>query len=167
MKREKILGGAVILALVANFLPLAFGQGAKSESFNLEDAVIQVASTAGRAVVSISTEHTAKIRGQQGRRFYFRSPSGESPFGEDEFFRRFFDDFFGELPDREYKQSGLGSGVIIDPQGYILTNEHVIRQCDALKYHVFQGETMIPKYLTQLLFQLAAELFLICGKINE
>ncbi|HBU08748.1 MAG TPA: hypothetical protein DEA99_06145, partial [Candidatus Omnitrophica bacterium] len=51
---------------------------------------------------------------------------------EDEFFRRFFEDFFGELPQREYKQLGLGSGVIIDPRGYILTNEHVVGEADKI-----------------------------------
>lgn len=100
------------------------------EGFRMEDAVINVANTTGKAVVSISTEHTTKISG--GRRLYFGSPFGNSPFGEDEFFRRFFEDFFGEIPEREYKQIGLGSGVIIDPEGYILTNEHVVSEADKI-----------------------------------
>ena len=44
----------------------------------------------------------------------------------------FFEDFFGELPQREYKQLGLGSGVIIDQEGYILTNEHVVGEADKI-----------------------------------
>ena len=67
----------------------------------MEDMVTNVANTAGRAVVSISTEHTTLIKGN--RRFYF----AQSPFAEDEAFRKFFDDFFGQ-PDREFKQVGLG-----------------------------------------------------------
>jgi len=101
------------------------------EGFGMEDAVVNVANIAGKAVVSISTEHTAKAAGV--KRFYFNPPSGqESPFGEDEFFRRFFDEFFGEMPQREYKQMGLGSGVIIDTEGYILTNEHVVNDADKI-----------------------------------
>jgi serine protease Do len=97
----------------------------------MEDAVVNVANTTGKAVVSISTEHTTKIKG--AKKYYFGSPfGGESPFGEDEFFRKFFDDFFGEMPDREYKQMGLGSGVIIDTEGYILTNEHVVNDADKI-----------------------------------
>lgn len=107
------------------------------EGFNIEDAVINVANTTGKSVVSISTEHTTKIKGS--RRFYFNYPFGESPFGEDEFFRRFFDDFFGELPQREYKQMGLGSGVIIDPEGYILTNEHVVNDADKITVTLSDG----------------------------
>jgi len=101
------------------------------EGYRMEDAVINVANITGKAVVSISTEHTTKVQG--GKRFYFNQPfGGQSPFGEDEFFRRFFDDFFGQIPDREFKQRGLGSGVIIDPEGYILTNEHVINEADKI-----------------------------------
>jgi len=108
-----------------------------SEGYRIEDAVVNVADTIGKAVVSISTEHTEKVQG--GRRYYFGNPFAESPFGGDESFRRFFDDFFGEIPDREYKQVGLGSGVIIDPQGYILTNEHVISDADKINVALSDG----------------------------
>lgn len=107
------------------------------EGFSIEDAIINVANTTGKAVVSISTERTTKVRG--GRGFYFESPFGGSPFGEDEFFRRFFEDFFGEIPDREYKQMGLGSGVVVDSEGYILTNEHVIQGADKITVTLSDG----------------------------
>ena len=114
------------------------------EGFRMEDAIINVADTTGRAVVSISIEHTTKIKG--GRRYYFGSPFSGSPFGGgDDVFRKFFDDFSGEIPDREFKQMGLGSGVIIDAQGHILTNEHVIDDADKITVtlpdgRVFKGE---------------------------
>ncbi|PIP20219.1 MAG: hypothetical protein COX40_05925 [Candidatus Omnitrophica bacterium CG23_combo_of_CG06-09_8_20_14_all_40_11] len=107
------------------------------DGFRMEDAIINVANTAGRAVVSISTEHTEKTKG--GRRFYFSSPFGASPFGEEDSFHRFFEDFFGELPEREYKQRGLGSGVIIDSRGYILTNQHVIDEADKITVTLSDG----------------------------
>jgi len=146
MKGKKIFFGAffVLIGLVAGmalsmelgiFAP-AQSQNIKQEApsslegFRMEDAVINVANAAGKAVVSISTEHVQKMQG--ARRFYFNQPFGDSPFDDNEYFRRFFDDFLGELPNREYKQMGLGSGVIIDADGYILTNEHVVNDADKI-----------------------------------
>ena len=53
--------------------------------------------------------------------------SRQSGFGDDPFFRRFFgqDGTFGRP--REQVQNSLGSGVIVDPKGIIVTNNHVIR----------------------------------------
>jgi len=111
----------------------------QGETWNLEDAVVKVAQTTGRAVVSISTEHTEKVRGMGGKKFYFNQPFGGGGGGNDESLRKFFDDFFGEMPDREFKQQGLGSGVIINNEGYILTNEHVVDNADKIKVTLSDG----------------------------
>jgi serine protease Do len=52
---------------------------------------------------------------------------GRSPFGADPFFRRFFgDELFGGRP-RQRAQNSLGSGVIVDASGIVVTNNHVIK----------------------------------------
>jgi len=56
------------------------------------------------------------------------NPFYADPFGD--FFRNFFE---GHAPPREQIQNSLGSGVLIDPAGYILTNDHVIAQASRIK----------------------------------
>jgi serine protease Do len=49
-----------------------------------------------------------------------------SPFFSDPFFRQFFGQMFPNVPQTQ-REHGLGSGTIVSPDGYILTNDHVIR----------------------------------------
>lgn len=88
------------------------------------------------AVVNISTTKIIKRGG--GR---FMSPFGnEFPFdrffGGDEFFRR----FFGDMPERTFKQKSLGSGFIINKEGYIFTNNHVIEKADKIMVRLSNGK---------------------------
>ncbi|HEY9250462.1 MAG TPA: trypsin-like peptidase domain-containing protein, partial [Rariglobus sp.] len=55
--------------------------------------------------------------------------------------------FGGQLPERESKQEGLGSGVIIATNGYILTNNHVVADADELKVLLTDGREFIAKVI--------------------
>lgn len=102
------------------------------EALNIQNSFVAIAKEAGPAVVSISTVQTRKIAARRSLRV--------NPFGEEgDSFNKFFNDFFGERPEREYKQSGLGSGVIIDKQGHILTNEHVVGEADEITVTLSDG----------------------------
>lgn len=80
------------------------------------------------AVVNISTTRIVKSSGGFGFNDEFFKDTPFHDFFDDEFFKRFF-----KTPERKYKQQSLGSGVIVDRKGYILTNNHVIANADEIK----------------------------------
>ena len=84
---------------------------------------VQIAKAVTQAVVNISTMRSGS--GKEGHGMPFDDPFFRRFFG-DEFFRRF------EAP-RERKERSLGSGVIVDPSGLIITNNHVISKADEIK----------------------------------
>jgi serine protease Do len=67
--------------------------------------------------------------------------AGRNPLLEDPFFRRFFGDDSGDQAQpRDRKAQSLGSGVIVSPDGYILTASHVVEGADKVKVSLASGE---------------------------
>lgn len=121
----------ILLAVLAGALvatPGSPGIYAGDEKISLQSADIltrvgqataEIAEAVRPAVVNISTMRTVKVQG------------GVNPFFDDPFFRRFFGDQFRAPQER--KTTSLGSGVIVEPAGYILTANHVIQGADEIR----------------------------------
>ncbi len=144
-KKDKIAGAAlfILIALIIGlgmptgfifFTPKAYAADIpiSQESIDIltkiNQAMSEVASAVKPAIVSISSTKTTEVR------------SAPSPFFNDPFFREFFGNQFRNFQQpqqpKERKQSGLGSGVIVGKDGYILTNNHVVKGADEIKVNL-------------------------------
>ncbi len=65
-----------------------------------------------------------------------QAPDFGFPFGNDPFFKYFFGP---QQQEREVPIHALGSGVIISPKGYILTNNHVVEHADTIEVELYDG----------------------------
>jgi serine protease Do len=97
----------------------------------VDQATAEVVEAVKPTVVNISTTRTVKVQG------------GVNPFFEDPFFRKFFGDQF-RTP-KERKSFSLGSGVIVDPKGFILTANHVIQGADEIKVTLYDKREFTGK----------------------
>ena len=120
------LGKRVCISLALAIILLSgfgLGQNALAKR-GVPDSFAELADKQGHVAVNISTTKVVKGVGRfspfQGREF--------RDFFGDEFFRR----FFGETPEKQMKQTSLGSGVVVSEDGYILTNNHVVADAEAI-----------------------------------
>jgi serine protease Do len=103
---------------------------------DLNKAFVDIAKTVTPTVVTVSIEKFLTV--QEGY------PNG-FPFMFDPFGGMFGQQGRGQSQTRQYKQSGLGSGVIVSSDGYILTNNHVVAEADSIQVRLFDGRRLPAK----------------------
>jgi serine protease Do len=106
--RDQSPTGAALLAVPD---PVVLSNGFSTISKKVEPAVVNISTT--QLVEKPKT----------------KSPKG----GQDDPFHDFFDRFFDSPSDAPDAERSLGSGVIVDPKGFILTNDHVIDQANKIE----------------------------------
>ena len=109
----------IILSFILIFSSVSFAHSPVKEGF------ADIVETLTPGVVNINT---VKYVQQKGRSLFPRNPHFEH---FEEFFEHFGLPFMDELPSNP-KATSLGSGFIIDPNGYIVTNHHVIKDADEI-----------------------------------
>jgi len=108
-----------------------------TKASEISNSFADVIEKASPAVVNISSTRVIKASDQKGGQ-------GANPFMNDPFFRQFFGGQGGARP-RDQRESGLGSGIIVNPQGYILTNNHVVDKASVLKVTLLDGRQFPAK----------------------
>lgn len=133
---KAVIGVMVITGLVmmgpSQYISSAAGAKPGKAGF-VPQSFTELAKNASPAVVNIRTVKTIEGGGRVFRHF-FQGPRGHGDMF-DEFFKRFFD----EDP-REFKQKSLGSGFILDKDGYIVTNHHVIKDAEEIQVKLKNGK---------------------------
>jgi serine protease Do len=103
------------------------------------------------AVVNISTEYIPKAAARaekaipRGGRRQPVQPDDEEDQNMPQFLQRFFGNGGGgggfQMPEQDVPSSGVGSGVVVDPNGYIITNNHVVEKSTKLKVRFMNDPT--------------------------
>ncbi len=122
MDRRFRLTPFIAMVLAVGLLSTTGLQAAKSAPRMIPDNFSALAEHVGSAVVNIQVEKTGKDKD-------VAQPFEGHPFGDER-----FKDFFGkQMPPKERRQGGIGTGFIIDKNGHIITNNHVVEDADKIK----------------------------------
>src|SRR5208282_807286 len=112
----------------------------------LSNEFAQISKQLEPTVVNINTESTIKNPHRRRGGGNPEQPDEQNPF--DDFFDKFFGGQPGNGPIREHS---LGSGVIVDAKGYIVTNRHVVEKADRIRVKLMDDLESTPGHDARLI----------------
>jgi serine protease Do len=133
MRKREISRGTFLLLspmiLILVFPAWSLNAAERTTAKDWRKGFVEVAKKVKPSVVAIRSERTVTVGPGMGEDFFKGTP---------------FEDFFKEHggPPVKRKQMGEGSGVIVDAQGYILTNYHVVTGAEKISIHLFDGREL-------------------------
>src|SRR5512143_3825096 len=136
---RRLVGAFVIFAAALSFVLFhGEGRGEGAEATGFPQSFADLVARVTPAVVNISATTTVTVPGNPFKHFF-----GPGEEGYDDFWKR----VFGDVPDREMKQRSLGSGFIIDKDGFIVTNNHVVAEAREIKVKLADGREFDAKVI--------------------
>lgn len=120
----------------------------------LSNAFSQISKQLEPSVVNINTESTIKNPHSRRRNPRAEPDPDQDNGGDDSPFQDFFDKFFGGQNGPEagtIRQRSLGSGVIVDSKGYIVTNRHVVEKADRIRVKLQDENPASPGHDAKLI----------------
>jgi len=109
-------------------------------AFNVSSTPVNRDARAGTSYAPIVKKVAPSVVNIYSTRFIKERPM-QNPFMNDPFFRQFFgNQFQGDARERTRKEQSLGSGVIVSPDGYILTANHVVADADEVKVSIAENK---------------------------
>ena len=150
-KMQSLLSKVVACGLLTLIPPVAYGENPPDNAANshlsyandLSQAFERVADLISPSVVTISSVTKAKVGRRKSKQDPFFDPYRE--FFGDDFFDKMFPD---QSPDGGGQQGmGMGTGVIVDKEGHILTNNHVVAGADEISVRLPNEKTYKAKLI--------------------
>ena len=137
-----LLAASVGGGLIAAFAVASHSNGpvavvARADTQNTQHAV-QVSTELSNSFADVIEKASPAVVKINMTRIIKASDQGQNPFMMDPFFRQFFGGG-GQQPARPQREEGLGSGIIVSPSGFILTNNHVVEKANKVEVTLSDG----------------------------
>ena len=129
-----------VLFVLSTLKPEWLGERPVLPSVTIQEAAAPATASSGKATASYANAARAALPSVVHIFTSKDVKAQRNPFSDDPLFRHFFGDRLDNRP--QQRTSGLGSGVVVSPEGYILTNNHVIEAADEIEVALNDGSKL-------------------------